>query len=116
MKRTVVILLVVAMLLSTVAFAAEMRAQPATLSLSFDGTTANCEVTATASNMNQSISATIKLYRGNTWLHTWTVSDTGYLEFSETWPVTSGYTYKLTADLTINGTTYPTVSTTRTCN
>ena len=116
MKRTVALLLVVVLILSTAVFAAETRAQPATLSLSFDGTTANCEVTATASNMNQSISATIKLYRGNTWLHTWTVSDTGYLEFSETWPVTSGYTYKLTADLTINGTTYPTVSTTRTCN
>lgn len=116
MKRVISILLVAVMLLTTFAFAAEARIQPASLSLSFNGTTANCEVSATASNMNQSISATIKLYRGNTCLHTWTVSDTGYLDFSETWPVTSGYTYKLTADLTINGTTYPTVSTTRACN
>ena len=116
MKRTVALLLVIVLVLSTAVFAAETRAQPASLSLSFNGSTATCDVFASASNMNHSISATIKLYRGNTCLHTWTVSDTGYLDFSETWAVTSGYTYKLTADLTINGTTYPTVSTTRMCS
>lgn len=115
MRRIVATLLVAVLLLSTVAFAAETRANPADINLSFNGTTANCDVFVAAANMNQQISATIKLYRGNTWLHTWTVSDYGILEFAETWTVSSGYTYKLTADVTINGTAYPTVSTTGTC-
>ncbi len=116
MKRTVAILMVVVMLLSISVCAFDFRATPVDLTLSFDGTTANCEVSAYASNMSHKISGTVKLYRGTTCLKTWNVSDTGYLEFSETWTVTSGYTYKLTADLTINGTTYPTVSTSQTCS
>lgn len=116
MKRTVAIFLVAVVLLSVSVFALETRATPVDVILSFDGTTANCEVSAYASNMNQQISATIKLYRGTTCLHTWNVSDYGILDFAETWTVSKGYTYKLTADVTINGTTYPTVSTTGTCN
>lgn len=115
MKRTIAILLAVVLLLSTTVFAVENRRQPATLSLSFSGETANCRVIASADNMNHEISATVKLYHGNTCLHTWYVSDYGILDFSETWPVSSGNTYKLTADVTINGTTYPTVSTTGSC-
>lgn len=116
MKRTIAIILAMIMLLSVSVFALEVRLVPVDVNLSFNGTTANCEMSATASNMNQQISATIKLYRGTTCLHTWNVSDYGTLDFAETWTVSKGYTYKLTADVTINGTTYPTVSTSQTCS
>ena len=109
MKRVVSILLVAVMLLSVSAFALEERVQTMMIDLSFNGTTATCEVSAYASNMNQEVSAVIKLYHGKTCLHTWNVSDYGYIEFSDTWRVNSGYTYKLTADVTINGTTYATI-------
>lgn len=110
MKRVVSILLVAVMLLSASAFALEERVQPMEINLSFSGTTATCTVSAYASNLNQEVSAVIKLYHGNTCLHTWNVSKSGYIEFSETWPVNSGYSYRLTADVTINGTTYATIS------
>ena len=55
MKRTVALLLVIVLVLSTAVFAAETRAQPASLSLSFNGTTATCDVFASASNMNHSM-------------------------------------------------------------
>ena len=64
MKRVVSILLVAVMLLSVSAFALEERVQPMMIDLSFNGTTATCEVSAYASNMNQEVSAVIKLYHG----------------------------------------------------
>lgn len=109
-KRVIAISLAVILLLSVPVFASETRAQPIFVDLSIDGTTANCGLLASAGNMSYDISATIMLYRGTTRLKIWTVSDKGALEFNDTYTVQPGYTYTLTADVTINGTTYPTVS------
>lgn len=115
-KRITVMLLAFVLLLSIPAYALESRGNPIAMELSFDDTTANCAVVVSSANANFEITATVKLYRGNTCIKTWNASDSGYLDFSETYTVTKGYTYKLTADVTINGTTYPTVSTSRACS
>jgi len=52
----------------------------------------------------------MKLWRGATLLATWYGTGTWTLNMSKTKVVTSGYTYKLTADVKINGVAQPTVS------
>lgn len=81
-------------------------------SLSFDGSTAYCGLTVWA-NSNDSISASLKLWRGSTLLKSWNDSASGYLNMSETATVASGYTYKLTADVIVNGVAKPTVTVTK---
>ena len=84
-------------------------------SLSFSGTTANCSVVARADHVSDSISVTLKLWRGTTLLKTWSNSGNLIVTISDTYTVTSGYIYKLTADVTVNSTVYPTVSVSKYC-
>lgn len=84
-----------------------------TPTLSFSGDTAECQLTVRAANVTDSVSATMKLWRGSTLLASWTGSGTWILNMSKTKTVTSGYTYKLTADVKINGVAQPTVSVTK---
>lgn len=82
--------------------------------LTFSGTTANCTVYIDA-NAGDNISATIKLWYGSTCLKGWNVSGETYINFSDTAPVVSGKTYKLTVDVTVNNVKKPQVSNTQTC-
>ena len=108
-KRTIALILVVVMLLSVSVFAVDARSKSITPGLSFNGKTANCSVAIVGDNMSDTISATITLCRGTTVLKTWTESGSGYIFFSDTYTVSTTGTYRLNADVTINGTTYPTV-------
>ena len=72
-------------------------------SLSFKGTTANCSVVVIADASSDEIEATIKLWQGSRCVATWQEDGTGNLVFKDTATVTSGRTYELTADVTING-------------
>lgn len=83
--------------------------------LSFSGTTATCSLFVSA-NANDNIHAVIKLWQGSRSIVTWNASGTEYLDFVNTYGVSRNTTYKLTADVTINGTSYPQVSVSRTCN
>jgi hypothetical protein len=84
-------------------------------SLSFEENTAHCTATVIGDNMNDSISITMKLWRGNVCYATWSTSGNGYLQFTRSKPVTAGLEYRLTVDVTINGLTKPTVSVNGTC-
>lgn len=84
-------------------------------SISFDGTTAKCSAIIIGDNMSDSISATLKLWQGNSCIATWYASGNGYMQVSKSKSVTRGITYKLTVDVTINGTLKPTVSVLGTC-
>lgn len=115
-KRIFAAILLVALVLSMTAYAVEPRSKSIVPSLTFSGKTANCGVDIVSTNTSDSISATIKLCRGTEVLETWYESGDGYIFFSDTYTVDKTGTYKLTADVTINGTTYPTVSKTATCS
>lgn len=96
--------------------AATPRAVTIVPGISFNGTTALCEVRIVGNQITDDLDATIRLYRGNVLVTSWTTEGTGYLVFSKTATVLRGYTYKLTVDLTINGEACSTVYTTGTCS
>lgn len=97
-KRWFVLFLVVTILLVVPSQAATLRAVQSTPTLTFDGTTANCRLTVTGIGEKDEVSATLRLWRGNTCLETWKDSGIGYLSMSETKTVTKGHTYKLTGE------------------
>lgn len=107
---------------STPAFAAGLSAQTESVlaigsyaNISFDGTTATCEARIRANNSSDAISMTVKLWKGAACLKTWTASGNGILYIRKTATVTSGQTYTLTVDATINGVAHPQQSVTKTC-
>lgn len=115
MKRTVFAVLLLLALVFPVSAQAAQRLAIARPSITFSGTTATCSVSARGNSTKDSISLTAKLYNGSTCIATWTDSGTGSLNFSKTKTVQSGNTYKLTADVTINGTALATASASGTC-
>jgi hypothetical protein len=76
--------------------------------LSFSGTMAQCSVSIKAYHSTDSITATMTLYRisGNSKVIVtyWNVSGTGSLSQGRTYNVTSGYTYQLTVNACVTGT------------
>lgn len=101
-KKMIPLVLVLALLLSLGAHAAEPRVSlVATPKLSFTGTTANCSVVI--SSPGDEIEATLTLWRGSTIVKSWPASAQSLLLISESWPVTKGVTYTLTITGTIGG-------------
>ena len=87
--------------------AAQPRAITVFPEISVNGTTATCTVRAIADNMSEYLEATIRLYRGSTLIATWYEDGYGYINWTQTKTVLSGYTYKLTVDLTVDGDAVP---------
>lgn len=115
MKRTVFAVLLLLALVFPVSAQAAQRYRRVSPNITFSSTTATCSVSVRGNSAKDSISLTAKLYQGNECIATWTDSGTGNLNFSKTKSVQSGKTYKLTADVTINGTALGTTSATGTC-
>ncbi len=115
MKRILLILvLVMVMILSiSVIASATTNAVRVTPSLSFSGTTANCE--AVIFQSGATISATMELKHGSTVIASWSDTGTTKLTMSETVTVTSGQTYTLRVSGTINGTAFIPAYVTTTC-
>ena len=114
-KRILPFILLVAMLLSTPAFAASPRIITIRPAISFSGTTANCRVTVSGNHGTDQIEAVVILWDGSKVVEDWYPTGTGSLLFSNTTTVTKGKTYELTVDVTINGLEYDTVSISGTC-
>lgn len=103
MKKLAALTVLCIFLLScTTAYAAESRAVAARPSLSFDGTTANCEVVVTSYG---DIDITLSLWQGSTLIDSWSDSGFGMVSMSESCSVTKGKTYKLTVSGTAGGQT-----------
>lgn len=117
MKKRVCILATVLLVLSVTAGAVETRWATPIPKLTFNGTTATCEVEIWANSTSDKISTTVKLWDGSACLKTWTDSDSGVLSFSETHSkdIQSGKSYKMTVDYTIAGKSYPQLSTSAVC-
>ena len=115
-KRVLAITLLIVMVLTVSAQAITPRYAAAKPSLTFSDRTAICEVGVRADNVSDKISVTLKLWRGASCLDTWTETGTGYVYLTgeHTVPMRS-WTYKLTADVTINGVAQPQTSVEAVC-
>ena len=114
-KASILLALLLLVAIFTTAQASPARIPPAYPALSFSGTTANCSVYVNSGTPDGSISATIQLWQGSTCVATWYASGVGSLTHSASKAVTSGLQYTLTVDATVNGSSIPRVSTTKTC-
>jgi len=108
-------LLLLCILLAQTAQAADMRSVVVRPTLSFSGTTAVCTAICQGSNSKDAISATLTLYQGTTQIDSWSTSGTGRISFNKECKVEYGKTYRLELSCSINGTTQPSVSATKTC-
>lgn len=83
--------------------------------LTYSGTTATCTVRISGGSATNCLEATIKLWNGNTCIKTWTATGDGYIIFSKTATVTTGNTYTLTVDWSIDGVAQATSSVSKKC-
>ena len=96
--------------------AAEQSYGVAIPDLSFSGTSATCSLNVVAGSMSYPIVATVTLKHGNSIVKQWqNLTDTGYMDFSDTASVAHGYTYTLHVTLSINGVTHNVADITKTC-
>lgn len=93
--------LLIFLLGSVTAYAAEPRIATVRPSLNFDGTTALCEVSVTSYGKN--IDVTLSLWQGGTLVNQWTSAGSSYVVISESCTVEKGKTYQLTVSGTVNG-------------
>ena len=116
MKHRFFAILFAVMMVLAVPAKAATRVTGAVPTLSFSGTTANCGITVMADHTTDTIEVTLKLWHGTRCLATWTADGPGYLRIKETTTVTSGLTYRLTADIILNDVAQPQVSVSARCS
>lgn len=114
-RRVLAMLLLILLCIPMAAQAVSTRTIRVVPSITFNENTAICSVTVFADNSDDDISITVKLWQGNACLKTWSKTGSGYLYFSESKTVTEGKTYKMTADVSINGKRLSRVSDSGTC-
>ena len=112
MRRVLAMILVVLLLSSSFSYAGTL-AVTKTIKLTFSGTTANCVLTV--KSPGDSIDATLKLYHGMTQIDSWSANGSNSIAIGETHNCVSGQTYRLEADITVNGSPVNVTPVTRTC-
>lgn len=115
MKKTALILAIVLILSVPLTAYAAPRTIDVIPRLAFDGTTATCQANVLGNSTSEYIIVTMRLWRGNRLLATWTADGYGYVLMSETTTVTQGKTYRLAINYSINGVNQPQVYIDRTC-
>ncbi|MBR4078112.1 MAG: hypothetical protein IKK17_05865 [Oscillospiraceae bacterium] len=113
MKRTFALLLVMVLLLSTVVYAVEPRGTVNPPSLSINNSVASCTYRFSADDSTDKVSVTLRLYRGQTLVNTWTGSGYGSVYMKKTANAVSGATYQLTANVYVNDSLVGSNSTTK---
>jgi hypothetical protein len=117
MKKRFLSLIAAILLLAIIpftAYAVTSRTVAIIPRISFSGSTATCSVDITGYSLNDELDVVVKLWKGNTCLDTWYANSTGFLFFKDYYnPVQKGITYNLTVELTVNGTTESSVSTSK---
>ena len=115
-KRVAALTVIVVFLLTVTATAMISRAVSVVPTLSYNGTTAVCQVFAVGNTEDEIIYAAVKLMHGNEVVESWYPSATGILDFTETVDVTYGETYTLTVRVyTATATNLPEVSVSGKC-
>ena len=103
----VALILVLVLLSSFPMYAVQSRLIRAIPEISFCGTEADCAVTILGERVNDLITATMQLKRGNTVIDSWSGSDYYRLNLAGTADVKIGYTYDLHIDYSVNGVQKP---------
>lgn len=117
MKKRFIIPLVLLMVFSLgiTAYAFEPRAALANPSLTFDGETAVCSVTCIGNKSTDKIEATLTLYRGNTYVDSWSESGLSRVHVQGECEVDSGVQYRLVLTWYLNDVKQTTITKTGTC-
>ena len=116
MKKRILTLSALFILVFTMsAQALEPRTTTSEPILSFSRTTAYCAVECAGENTGDEVKATLTLYRGTTYVDSWSGSGTGTVSVSGSCRVTSGKSYKLVLEYSVNGSAKPSVSATGVC-
>lgn len=114
-KHIILLSALLLLMLTATAHAVSFRLPAATPTLSFNGTTAECSALCKADATSDRITATLTLYRGSTYIDSWSASGTYRVPVSGNHSVVSGKTYRLELNWRINGVLQPSVSVTNTC-
>ena len=114
-RRFWVLTALVIFALTVAAHAVEPMAMSPLPVLSFQGATAYCGAECRAEKSSDTVKATLTLYRGSTYVDSWSGSGKGRVAISGDCAVKSGTKYTLTLTYSINGIAQPSVSTTATC-
>ena len=115
MKKTALLLVIILVISMPLSVFAEPRAMEINPNLSFDETTATCEVMVAGDNTSEYIEVTMKLKWGIFTLETWTASGYGYVYMLEQHAVNKGWKYKLVVEVTFDGVEQTPVSIEGTC-
>lgn len=115
MKKIALLLAIILAFSTPLAVSAATRALTIHPYLSFNGTTASCEVTVVGNNMSEYIEVSMKLMHGTTCIDSWSTSGYGYVYTEEFATVTKGETYELVVAVSVNGEAHTPVSVTNTC-
>ena len=114
-KRILATMFLVMMVLTMSAQAMDTFAVKDNISLSFDGTTATCSANCKGSKASDEVEATLTLVSGGKTVASWNASGSYSVSISECCEVDQGKTYTLKLNYSINGTTKPEKSVTKTC-
>ena len=115
MKKMAFLLVLVLLVSLPLEAAAATRTIAVSPQLNFTGTTAKCVVTVAGDNSSQYIQVSMKLMYGSSTVASWSGSGYGYVYLSKTATVTSGRTYTLVVQVTVDGVVKDPVSVTKTC-
>ena len=107
-------LVLIVMLMTQAVQAVEPRLNGTRPKLSFDGTTAVCQVTCRGKSSDE-IDVTLTLYQGSTYVTSWSDSGTGHVSLTKERTVTSGKSYTLKLTYSINDAEQDPVSVTARC-
>ena len=113
MKRMFVLLLIMALLLSTAVYAVEPRGTINPPSLNISNSVATCTYRFSSDNSSDKVNVTLRLYRGQTLVTSWTGTGYGSIYMNKTYIAVSGATYQLTANVYVNDSLVGSNSTTK---
>lgn len=100
-KRTILFALCFLLLTAIPAYAIEAKSISVTPTLTFNGTTASCSVSV--SSYGKSISVTLELWNGSTFVDSWSRDGVSVVTISEQCSVTKGKTYTLKVSGSVAG-------------
>lgn len=112
-KKILSVLLVMTFVLSMPVCAMQSRSAISKPNLTISNGTATCTFTHYESDSTDKISVTLRLYRGQTLVNTWTGSGYGSVYMKKTANAVSGATYQLTANVYVNDSLVGSNSTTK---
>lgn len=114
-RRQALLCALFAILLIVPAHAQSARLSISTAEISFEDSTALCDVKIFGNNSKDCISAIITLWSNNQCIKTWERESNYSLKFSETITVTQGQSYTLIVEYSINGVSQAELSSSGTC-